>query len=89
MTTRRFVVQLVISLSFSAVLVAQGASKCSPPQSDSSFIDDHGTAHVTRVVPVPDTLSPEAQKVVAAGMPDTSNPERLPKRLHATKMGKK
>jgi acetyl esterase/lipase len=79
MTNQRFVVQLVISLSFSVVLVAQ-APKCSPPQSDSSFIDDHGTAHITRVVPVPDTLSPEAQRVVAVGMPDTSNPEDLAKR---------
>ena len=62
--------------------VAQDAAcKCSPPQSDTSFIDAQGTAHVTRVVPVPDTLSPEeARKVVAAGMPDTSNPEDLAKR---------
>lgn len=56
------------------------ATKCTPPQTDSSFIDSQGTAHVTRVVPVPDTLSPEAQKVVAAGMPDTSNPEDLAQR---------
>jgi acetyl esterase/lipase len=66
---------------FPAAAIAQEApSKCSPPQSDSSFIDDHGTAHVTRVVPVPDTLSPEARKEVAAGMPDTSNPESLAQR---------
>ncbi len=56
------------------------APKCTPPQSDSSFIDEHGTAHVTRVVPVPDTLSPEAQKEVAAGSPDASNPESLAQR---------
>jgi len=61
--------------------VAQDAvSKCSPPQSDSSFIDDRGTAHVTRVVPVPDTLSSEAQKAVAVAMSDANEPEDLAKR---------
>ena len=64
----------------SSAVAQDAASKCAPPQSDSSFIDDHGSAHVTRVVPVPDTLSPEAQKVVGAGEPDTSNPEDLAKR---------
>jgi len=44
------------------------------PQSDTSVIDDHGTAHVTRVVPVPDTISPEAQKFTAKPMPDTEPP---------------
>ena len=46
------------------------------PQTDTSFIDAQGTAHITRVVPVPDTVSPEAQKVVAAGMPDTKQSRR-------------
>ena len=55
-------------------------TKCIPPQTDTSFIDDHGTAHVTRVVPVPDTLSPEAQKAVALAIPDTPEPEDLAKR---------
>jgi epsilon-lactone hydrolase len=56
-------------------IVAQDApSKCSPPQTDTSFIDDHGTAHVTRVVPVPDTLSTEAQKAVSVPRPDTEGP---------------
>jgi len=27
------------------------------PNRDTSYIDEHGTAHVTRVVPVPDSLS--------------------------------
>jgi len=71
----------VVLWGFSVALVAQEATqKCTPPQTDTSFIDDHGTAHVTRIVPVPDTLSPEAQKEVAAGMPDTSNPESLAQR---------
>ncbi len=32
------------------------------PNSDTSYIDAQGTAHVTRVVPVPATISPEAQQ---------------------------
>jgi len=51
-------------------LLVSGEDKCNPPQTDTTFIDAQGTAHVTRVVPVPDTLSPEAQKAVAAGIPD-------------------
>jgi acetyl esterase/lipase len=56
------------------------APKCPPPQSDTSFIDAQGTAHITRVVPVPDTLSPEAQKAVAAAIPDTAEAEDLARR---------
>jgi len=57
-----------------------GGCKCSPPQADSSFIDGQGTAHVTRVVPVPDTLSAEAQKAVGVAMSDANVPEDLTKR---------
>jgi acetyl esterase/lipase len=35
------------------------------PQTDTATIDADGTAHITRVVPVPQTLSPEAQKYLA------------------------
>ena len=59
-------------------MAQQGPSKSTPTEADTSVIDEHGTAHITRVVPVPDTLSPEAQKVVAAGMPDTSIPRSSP-----------
>ena len=80
MIIHRVLALFVCCMPLSAAFAQDNACKCSPPQADTSFIDDHGTAHVTRVVPVPDTLSPEAQKVVAAGMPDTSNPEDLAKR---------
>jgi len=35
------------------------------PQSDSAYIDERGTAHVTRIVPVPETISPEARQWLA------------------------
>ena len=48
------------------VLAVSAASAQRPiPQSDSSSIDEHGTAHVTRIVPVPGTVSPEARVFLA------------------------
>jgi acetyl esterase/lipase len=35
------------------------------PQTDTTTIDDDGTAHITRVIPVPGTISPEAQKAIS------------------------
>lgn len=49
--------------------LAQNPSK-PIPESDTSFIDADGTAHVTRVVPVPATVSPEAKKVLARRISD-------------------
>jgi acetyl esterase/lipase len=36
------------------------------PQQDSATFDSDGTAHITRVVPVPSTISPEAQQWLAS-----------------------
>jgi monoterpene epsilon-lactone hydrolase len=44
---------------------------------DTSYIDEDGTSHVTRVVPVPADLSPEAQKSVGRQVPDEAPPEPL------------
>lgn len=43
---------------------AQGAGE-PPAPANSAFIDDQGRTHVTRVVPVPATVSPEAQEKLA------------------------
>ncbi len=40
------------------------------PQTNTSYIDAVGTAHITRVVPVPPTVSPEAQKFLAYPLQD-------------------
>jgi epsilon-lactone hydrolase len=37
------------------------------PTTDTTVIDADGTAHITRVIPVPKTLSPEAQAMLATG----------------------
>ncbi|HSS98181.1 MAG TPA: alpha/beta hydrolase fold domain-containing protein [Terriglobales bacterium] len=43
------------------------------PQSNTSYIDAQGTAHITRVVPIPKTISPEAQKSLARPMSDSDS----------------
>ncbi len=54
------------------------------PQTDSSFIDENGTAHVTRVVPVPQTVSSQAQQSLARKMPDNLPPDTLQQRRSKT-----
>jgi acetyl esterase/lipase len=52
-------------------------------RADSSTVDADGTAHVTRVIPVPRTISPEAQKFISR--PGPSGPEpTLPERRTLT-----
>lgn len=63
------VVAIVLLCSWSGF--SQTASS-SAPQADSSYIDAQGTAHITRVVPVPQTISPEAQKFLARPIPDAA-----------------
>ncbi len=50
------------------------------PNSDASYIDPQGTAHITRVVPVPATISPEAQTMLSRAVPDQGPPESLAER---------
>jgi acetyl esterase/lipase len=54
------------------------------PKADTSFIDDQGTAHVTRVVPVPQTISPQAQLILGHAYPDQSPPQSLDDRRKQT-----
>jgi epsilon-lactone hydrolase len=54
------------------------------PIRDTSYIDDQGTAHVTRVVPVPQDLSPQAQLALGHGGPDQGPPESLDQRRKGT-----
>ena len=66
-----------------AWLAAQTQS-CVNPQTDTSHIDSDGTAHVTRVVPVPTTISPEAEKFLARPIPDTATNETIAERRSKT-----
>ncbi len=52
----------------------QPATPTSVPQTDTCTVDADGTAHITRVVPVPKTISPEAQRFISLPMPSGPEP---------------
>jgi acetyl esterase/lipase len=54
------------------------------PNSDTSYIDAQGTAHVTRVVPLPETISPEGRASLGRQVPDQGPPEPLSERRAGT-----
>lgn len=84
-----FVVSL---LEFAAcvALVAQQPAALQPttaaeaPTRNTSYIDAQGTAHITRVVPIPQALSPEAQKSISRPEPDQGPPQSLEDRRKST-----
>jgi len=60
-----FCLGLCILTAFTPPLLAQQSAAQSIPQQEAGYIDEQGTAYVTRIVPVPQTISPEAQKSLA------------------------
>lgn len=54
------------------------------PQTDTSTITPDGTAHITRVVPVPATVSPEAQRFLAQPPAEGPAPQSLAERRRGT-----
>lgn len=46
-------------------------------QEDSSYIDAQGTAHITRVIPLPKTISPQAREYLARPLPDAAPKQTL------------
>jgi acetyl esterase/lipase len=70
-------------LMMSAALAAQQPAPTTAAEAatrDTSYIDAQGTAHVTRVVPVPETISPEAREWISRAVPDEAPPESLAER---------
>jgi epsilon-lactone hydrolase len=72
------------SLAIAQAPSAQPTTAAEAPNRDSSYIDANGTAHVTRVVPVPKTISPEAQKSISRQEPDQGPPQSLEERRKGT-----
>lgn len=68
---------LLVALALSPFLTAQ--SNPAPPQDSAIFDADH-TAHITRVVPMPSTISPEAQQWLASLEQQKSGSESLAER---------
>jgi acetyl esterase/lipase len=79
---------LLLSLGLlPALALAQTAAQTTAqtaPKSDTSYIDGAGTAHVTRVIPVPGTISPEARKVLSRQVSDANKPQSLAERRSGT-----
>ena len=57
---------------------------CDGKQTNSSRIASDGTAYITRIVPVPSTVSPEAQKVLSRVESDAPVPYTLEERRSGT-----
>jgi monoterpene epsilon-lactone hydrolase len=84
---RRLVVAAVVALVALVMVgrgVAQTAGGGDAPTVDSSRIAADGTAYVTRVVPVPTTVSPGAQKMLARVVSDAAVAQTLEQRRVGT-----
>ncbi len=55
-------VSITVCLIFFGLEVFAGAR--STAQGDTGVIDGHGTAYITRIIPLPTTVSPEARKLI-------------------------
>jgi epsilon-lactone hydrolase len=76
MGTRKTVLLLIVVGGAIASTVGFAQAPTAAPQVNSSTIGPDGTAHVTRVVPVPTTISPEAQRWLARPASDAVGPTR-------------
>jgi monoterpene epsilon-lactone hydrolase len=78
----------LLLLSSAALIAQQSAPQpttaAEAPNRDTSYIDAQGAAHVTRVVPVPETISPQAQLALGHAEPDQGPPQSLADRRKMT-----
>ncbi len=74
-------IRLLLLIALATPLCAQSNSG---PQTDSATFDPDGTAHLSRVVPVPETISAEAQKWLNSLITSTPGPETLAERRKRT-----
>lgn len=74
----RYLRPLVSTSTLAITLIAAAALAQQPlPTEDHSTIAPDGTAYVTRIVPVPTTISPEARKVLSRVVSDAVVPQTL------------
>lgn len=84
---RGYTGKLALGIIAISLMLSQGSAQQAPADhklTDSSTIAPDGTAYVTRVVPVPTTISPEAQKVLARVESDAAVPQTLEQRRTGT-----
>jgi epsilon-lactone hydrolase len=84
MTRSLFAVFASAILVCSTATAQQATTATQAPKKDTSYIDAQGTAHITRVIPVPPDLSPEAKKLLSRPMSDADKPQSLAERRKGT-----
>ncbi len=72
------------SLVTAPTAISAQTTAATAPTKDSSYIDPQGTAHVTRIVPIPKTVSPQAQQFLARPMSDVKPNVSLEQRRKGT-----
>ncbi|HEY1422312.1 MAG TPA: alpha/beta hydrolase fold domain-containing protein [Candidatus Acidoferrum sp.] len=79
-------IQFIFAVVTVLLVASTGAAQdvASDKHTNSSTIAPDGTAYVTRIVPVPKTVSPEAQKMLAHVVSDAAAPETLEQRRTGT-----
>lgn len=80
----KFLTACALLLSLSPAVAQQGTTAAQAPNTDTSYIDENGTAHITRVVPIPPDLSVEAKKMLARPISDAPRPQTLEERRRGT-----
>jgi len=80
----RLMLFCLVSFTLAVACAVKGNAQQTPRQTDTSSIDEHGTAHITRVVPVPKTISPEAQIRLSKPVSDAAAPQTLAERRSGT-----
>lgn len=81
----RYRLAIVATALFACTASSQQATTAAQaPNTDTSYIDEQGTAHITRVIPVPPDLSPEAKKSLSRPTSDASVPQSLAERRKGT-----
>jgi hypothetical protein len=63
-----------------STLVASQNERAPVPQIDTCSVEPDGTEHVTRVVPVPETISQEAQQYISRPQPSGPEPSLAERR---------
>ncbi|MGA2021344.1 MAG: alpha/beta hydrolase [Candidatus Sulfotelmatobacter sp.] len=74
----------VLWLFLFALVQPLAAQSNTAVQQDSAVFDPDGTTHITRVIPMPSTISPESQKWLASLTQKKSGPETLAERRART-----
>lgn len=74
----------IVSVAMWCAAVMALASCARQPNGDSATFDPDGTAHVMRIVPMPSTISPEAQKWLDSLTQQKYGPETLEQRRAGT-----